>query len=100
MDPNNTEDVQFETDSYKAVKLYNEPDAPKIVRLVMKYSSGAIKEEKQAYWVLLGFVILAFIAAIFVLHYSFSSNRNPKLTPEQQNDLLRIMPQDIPPTFR
>jgi len=40
--------IKFETDSYKAVKFYNETDTPKMVRLVMKYSGGLIKEQKQA----------------------------------------------------
>jgi len=58
--------VKFETDSYKAVRFYDETDAPKIVQLVMKYSGGAIKEQKQAEYVLFGFVVLTIIISLFL----------------------------------
>ena len=60
---------EFETksaESYKAVKFYNQTNTPKIVRLVMKFSGGAIKEEKQAEYVLFGFVVVAVIISVFL----------------------------------
>ncbi len=58
--------VKFETDSYKAVKFYNETNTPKMVRLVMKYSGGAIKEQKQAEYVLFAFAIIVFIISLYL----------------------------------
>ena len=61
------EGVKFETDnSYKALKFYNEPDAPKIVKLAMKWSGGLIKEQKQAEYVLFGFVVVAIAISLFL----------------------------------
>ena len=42
-------------------------DTPKMVRLVIKYSGGAIKDQKQAEYVLLGVVILNIIIIIIVV---------------------------------
>jgi hypothetical protein len=70
MDLNNDSGIKFDIDSsaesYKAVKFYNETDSPKIVRLIMKYSGGTIKEEKYAYWALFGFVVLAIAVSLFL----------------------------------
>ena len=59
-------DIKFETDSYKAVKFYNETNIPKMVQLVMKYSGGAIKEQKQAEYVLFAFAIIVFAISLFL----------------------------------
>lgn len=87
MDQNHeVEGVQFETDSYKAVKFYDETDNPKIVRLVMKYSGGAIKDEKQAYWVLFGFVVLVVAVSLFLFFGGGGgSKKAPPMTPEQRS---------------
>ena len=61
------EGIQFEVPSYGAVKYYNETTTPKMVKLVMKYSGGAIKEQKQAEYVLLAFVIVALIISGFLV---------------------------------
>ncbi|KKQ20327.1 MAG: hypothetical protein US33_C0021G0017 [Parcubacteria group bacterium GW2011_GWC1_36_9] len=58
--------IKFETDSYKAVKFYNETDTPKMVRLVMKYSGGLIKEQKQAEYVLFGLAIVIFGISLYL----------------------------------
>ena len=59
--------ITFDTDSYKAVKFYSETDTPKVVKLVMKWSGGAIKEQRQAEYVLLGFVIVAIGISLFLV---------------------------------
>ncbi len=41
-------------------------ETPKMVRLVMKFSGGAIKEQRQAEYVLLGFVVLMIILSFFL----------------------------------
>ena len=50
--------------SYKAVKFYNQTDTPKIVKLAMKLSGA--KEQKQAEYILLGFVIIAIGVSLFL----------------------------------
>ena len=56
-------------------------DAPKIVQLVMKISGGAIKDERQAGYVLLGFVVVAIIISLFLV-LGGSSGNNIKSFPE------------------
>jgi hypothetical protein len=60
------EGVQFETDSYKAIKFYNETSTPKMVQMVMKYSGGSIKEQKHAEYVLFVGVILIVIVSLWL----------------------------------
>jgi len=45
---------------------YVSPFAPKIIRWLIKYSGGLIKNEKQASHVLIGFVVLAIIISLFL----------------------------------
>ena len=64
-------------DSYKAVKFYNEKDAPKIVKLAMKWSGGLIKEQKTAEYALFGFVVVAIAVSLFLFFGGSSSVGNP-----------------------
>jgi hypothetical protein len=41
-------------------------EVPKIVELVIKYSGGTIKGQRQAEYILLGFVVLAIITSLFL----------------------------------
>ena len=50
----------------QAIATSQTSDAPKIVQLVMKISGGAIKDERQAEYVLLGFVVVAIIVSLFL----------------------------------
>ena len=47
--------------SWRAMRYYREPQSPKVIQWVMKYSGGLIKDEKQANYVLIGFAVLAII---------------------------------------
>ncbi len=76
MDPNEVAGVKFDTDSYKAVKIYNEPSAPKVIRLVMKLSGGAIQEERQAEYVLAAFVVIAICISLFLFFRGSSGSTN------------------------
>lgn len=40
---------------------------PKVIRWVMKYSGGLVKDEKQASYVILGFVVLAIVVTLFLI---------------------------------
>jgi len=71
---NEVEGVKFETDSYKAIKYYEETKTLKIIKWVMKISGGAIKEERQAEYVLLGFVIVTILLSVFIF-YNFSTTK-------------------------
>ena len=53
-----------------AQKNYKVPESvPKIIRLIMKISGGAIKDERQAEYTLLGFAILAIIVSLFLFFW-------------------------------
>lgn len=79
------EGVQFETNSYRAVKFYGETDTPKMIKLMMKISGGSVKSEKQAEYILLGFVVVAIIISLFLFFSGGGSNdmnlRQQKLFP-------------------
>ncbi|KKT29664.1 MAG: hypothetical protein UW15_C0008G0030 [Parcubacteria group bacterium GW2011_GWC1_44_10] len=51
---------------------------PKIVGWVIKYSGGAIKDEKQANYVLIGFVAVAIVVSLFLIFGGGGSAGNPK----------------------
>lgn len=55
------------------------PDVPKMVELVMRWSG--VKEQKQAEYILLGFVIIAIGVSLFLFIKGNSSN-NVKSFPE------------------
>ncbi len=65
--------------SYQAVKFYKESTTPKIVELTMKWVGT--KEQKNAEWVLFGFVILMIGISIFLFFWGGLSQ--PKLSPAQ-----------------
>lgn len=46
---------------------YFRPGSPKIVQLIMRYSGGLVKNERQAFYVVLGFIIIAFIISIILI---------------------------------
>lgn len=52
-----------------------EPKPPKMIQLVMKYSGGLVKNEKQASYVLMGFVAVAMIITLFLI---FGGGGGPK----------------------
>ena len=91
--PNNTEidkalkefEAQPVTESYKAVKFYNETDTPKIVQLVMKWSGA--KEQKQAEYILLGFVIITIGISLYLFFGGRSKTPPPLPTPFQEGKL-------------
>jgi len=57
--------VKFEGEQRYTRPYYS--GTPKIVQLVMKYSGGYIKDEKQASYVLIGFVMMAIIISLFLI---------------------------------
>jgi len=43
------------------------PGMPQVIKWTIKYSGGIIKNEKQASYVILGFVVLAIIISLFLI---------------------------------
>ena len=81
---------EFETksaESYKAVKFYNETDTPKIVKLVMKLSGGAIREQKIAEYVLFGFVLVAIFVSLF-LFFGIGGTNKAKIEAQQGKKVI------------
>jgi hypothetical protein len=52
---------------------------PKVIQWVIKYSGGAIKDEKQASYVLLGLVAVAIIISLFLI---FDTLKGPTISPK------------------
>ncbi|MEK7104950.1 MAG: hypothetical protein AAB868_02835 [Patescibacteria group bacterium] len=62
-----------------AQKNYKVPEfTPKMVQWVMKISGGAIKEQKQAEYMLFGFVVVAIIVSLFLFFGGGGTAGNPK----------------------
>ena len=59
-------DADSKNNTWRAFKYYRETTIPKVVRWTMKLSGGLIKNEKQASYVLLGFVVVAIIISLFL----------------------------------
>lgn len=66
------------------------PDSelPKMVRLVMKLSGGAIKEQKQAEYILLGFVVLAILVSLFLV-FSGGGGKKVEFSTKVQQDMQK-----------
>jgi hypothetical protein len=64
------EGVSFDTDKevekYTAIKFYKETVEPKMVKAVIKYSGGTVKNQRQAEWILLGFVVVAIGISLYL----------------------------------
>ena len=75
--------VKFEGEQQYVRPCYS--DTPKIIQLVMKYSGGYIKDEKQASYVLLGVVAVAIvIAIIFLFSGGGRKDKNPTPPPHKK----------------
>ncbi|MDO8676646.1 MAG: hypothetical protein Q7K16_03285 [Candidatus Azambacteria bacterium] len=75
MDQNNEPPkIVFEGEQFQRTTRSFETPTPKIVRLVIKYSGGLIKDENQANYVLIGFVVLAIVVSLFLFFGGGSSN--------------------------
>ncbi|MCR4284140.1 MAG: hypothetical protein NUV64_02375 [Parcubacteria group bacterium] len=72
--------IKFEGEEFQRPRSFETP-TPKIVGVVIKYSGGYIKDEKQASYVLIGFVVLAIVVSLFLFFGSGSSSYNEKIIP-------------------
>lgn len=72
--------VKFE--EYRASASYY-PGTPKIIQWVIKYSGGLVKDEKQASYVLIGFVVVAIIISLFLIFGNSTSGDLEKIIPKK-----------------
>jgi len=75
MDPNNEMGVKFDEDQWVQPAPSFTEESPTIIQLVVKWSGGSISE-RQAEYVLFGFVILAIAVSLFLF---FSGSRGPNI---------------------
>ena len=92
-DENNKEEIDLSDvfkDSDKGVKPQDEqqpttqvflPGTPKIIQWTIKYSGGLIKNEKQANYVLIGFVVAAIIISLVLVFGGGKSATQENFTP-------------------
>ena len=79
MDQNNEPGkVVFEGEEFQRTRQSFQTPTPKIVEWVIKYSGGSIKDEKQANYILIGFVAVAIIISLFLFFGDYNSR---SLTP-------------------
>ena len=76
MDQNNEPPkIVFEGEEFQRTRQSFQTPTPKIIEWVIKYSGGAIKDEKQANYVLIGFVVVAIVIVIIFLFSGGSGSR-------------------------
>jgi len=94
-DINDTDSVKFEVPNYKIAGSNNQNDnTSKMARFVIKYSGGAIKDQRQAEWILFGFVLVAVGISIYLL-FGTGSRANsvtPTMIEKMKNDQRPISP--------
>lgn len=78
--------VKFEGEQFQRLRSF-ETSTPKIVQWVIKYSGGAIKDEKQANYVLLGFVAVAVIVFLMIIFDGGSRIPSSPPTPFEEHNL-------------
>jgi len=66
MEYNEPPKIVFEDEQSQRLRSF-QTTTPKIVGWVIKYSGGLVKDEKQANYVLLGFIVVAIIISAFTL---------------------------------
>jgi len=72
---------------------YVSPFAPKIIRWLIKYSGGLIKNEKQAACVLFGFIIFVVIISLFLIFgRGGQSEREKSFTPPAEAPAEEVIP--------
>lgn len=74
------------------------PGTPKIIRWVIKYSGGLIKNEKEAFYAILGFVVIAFVIIFYLV---LSKAQAPKSIPSTEyTPYERYGGKQLPDEFR
>ena len=87
--------VKFEEEWQYPARSFNSEN-PKIIQWVIKYSGGYVKDEKQAQYVLFGFVAVAIII-VSILLFSGGGNKAKFEAPPGQKI---IYPENAPPRLQ
>ena len=80
--------VRFE-ESQRPVQTLS-PETPKMIQWVIEYSGGYVKDEKQANYVLIGFVILIVIISLFLVFRG--ENEQNTFTPSAEAPVIEVIP--------
>jgi hypothetical protein len=88
--------IAFEGKEFQQPAQSLQAQTPKIVQWVMTYSGGSVKNEKQAQYVLIGFVVVALIVTFISLSGSGESKAKLEAPPGQEI----IYPENAPPQLR
>ena len=59
--------IRFDGDDWRAPARFSQTQTPAIIRWVISYSGGLLKDERQAEYLLLGIAALGFIISLFLL---------------------------------
>jgi len=72
---------------------YVSPTAPKIIRWLIKYSGGLIRNEKQAAYVIFGFIVFVVIISLFLIFgRGGESEREKTFTPPAEAPVEEVVP--------
>lgn len=82
-----------ETLREQKVERFEFSAAPKMIQWVIMYSGGLVKDEKQANYVLIGFVVVAIAISLFLIFGMGGKDAEIKAPPGQKI----IYPEDEPP---
>ena len=80
--------VKFEGEQRYARSYY--PGTPKVIQWVIKYSGGLVKDEKQASYVLIGFVAVAIVIVLFLIFGGSGEQNTPPV--ERYIDKQQFLP--------
>jgi len=78
MNYNEPPKIMFEGEEFQRTRQSFQTPTPKIVKLIIKYSGGLIKDEKQANYVLIGFVTVTIVISLFLIFGGGGSVGNTK----------------------
>ncbi len=73
--------IKFGDEKFQRPARSFQTPTPKIVKYIIKSSSGLIKDEKQANYFLIGFVVVIIIVSLFLFFGGDSSSYNEKTIP-------------------
>lgn len=68
--------IKFEGEEFQRPRSFQTP-TPKIVEMVIKYSGGYIKDEKQASYFLICFVTVVIVISLFMFFSGGSKSKPP-----------------------
>ncbi|PIY58727.1 MAG: hypothetical protein COY98_00465 [Candidatus Yonathbacteria bacterium CG_4_10_14_0_8_um_filter_43_17] len=89
MDQNNeSPEIVFESDEFQQTRQSFQTATPKIVEWVIKYSGGLVKDEKQASYVLIGFVVVAIIVSLFLIFGGGDRQQIKNINPETGEEII------------